>query len=126
MPNTRQHGFTLIEVMITLTILAILSAIAIPAYQGYITTARNTEGWNNLASLKLAEEEYFLENNSYFSGADAATLETNSNNLWQAEPASDGTFNFDYAVVTSGGGYVATATGKNKVDSSVVLTVNKN
>jgi type IV pilus assembly protein PilE len=118
-------GFTLIEVMVTVVILSVLTAIAIPAYQGYITTARQTEGWDNLASLKLAQEEFFLENNSYFWGGNATALNASSNFLWEAQPSKDNVFNFDYAVVLSGGGYVATATGKNKVDPSVVLTITK-
>lgn len=118
-------GFTLIEVMITVVILAVLTAIAIPAYRGYVATSRNTEGWNNLAALKLAEEEYFLENNSYFFGANATALNISSGGLWTVT-GSDGTINFDYAVSSSGGGYVATATGNNnKVPSSVVLTISK-
>ena len=125
MQTRKTSGFTLIEVLITVAILAIITAIAIPAYQGYISTARETEGWQNLASLKLAQEEFFLENNVYFSGANTATLNANSGGLWQAEPSQDNTFNFDYAVALSGGGYHATATGKNNVPASVVLVVDK-
>jgi type IV pilus assembly protein PilE len=125
MQSRQAPGFTLIEVLITMAILAIITAIAIPAYQGYISTARETEGWENLSALKLAEEEFFLENNGYFSGGNATALNVSSSGLWQAEPSKDGTFNFDYAVVLSGGGYQATATGKNKVDPSVILTVDK-
>jgi type IV pilus assembly protein PilE len=126
MKMTKRHnGFTLIEVMITLVLLAILTAIAIPAYQGYISTSRQTEGHNNLAALQMAEEEFFLENNQYFVGGDWSTLQTNSNGLW-TRTGSEGEFNFDYAVALSGGGYVATATGTatGKVPG-VVLTVNK-
>ncbi len=36
----RQYGFSLIEIMIAVAILAIISAIAIPLYQGYIAEAR--------------------------------------------------------------------------------------
>ena len=63
MHNTTNRGFTLIELMIVVAILAIISAIAIPAYTGYIKTAKLTEAQNNLAALRLAEEEFFLENN---------------------------------------------------------------
>lgn len=39
-----QSGFTMIELMIALVIIAILSSIAIPAYKGYVTKARVSEG----------------------------------------------------------------------------------
>jgi type IV pilus assembly protein PilE len=121
----KQRGFTLIELMMALTIVVILTAIAVPAYKNYISTARETEGHNNLAALQMAQEEYYLENNAYFAGADTATLQTNSNGLWTAT-GSDGVINFDYAVTLSGGGYTATATGNSsKVPASVVLTVTK-
>jgi len=123
--QTKHTGFTLIEVMITLTILAIITAIAIPAYRGYISTARESEGHNNLAALQMAEEEFFLENHAYFSGANTAAIEANSAGLWTVT-GSDGVINFDYAVSLSGGGYTATATGTGgKVPTSVVLTVTK-
>lgn len=120
-----KNGFTLIEVMITVVILSVLTAIAVPAYQGYIATSRQAEGHNNLAALQMAEEEFYLENNNYFVGDDWSDLETNSGNLW-TRTGSDGQFNFDYAVVLSGGGYVATATGTagGKVPG-VVLKVTK-
>lgn len=123
----KQLGMTLIEIIIALAILSIIAAIAIPSYTGYISTSRNVEGWNNLSALKLAEEEYFLENNKYFAGTDAATLKSNSDQLWEAKPNDDNTTNFDYSVTLSGGGYVAKAKGKagSKVDPSVELIVTK-
>ena len=104
-----QNGFTLIELMITVAILGVLAGIAIPAYNGYITTAKMSEATNNLAALKLAEEEFYLENNSYFSGKTSdSTLSNASGGLWTASKGSDG-YNFDYVVTTSSG-WTATAT----------------
>ena len=105
-----QNGFTLIELLITMAILGILAAIAIPAYNGYITTAKMSEAQNNLAAIRLAQEEFFLENNRYFSGANAAAIKTDSGDLWVVTKGSDG-YNFDY-VVTLSSGWTATATGK--------------
>jgi len=104
-----KNGFTLIEVLITLAILGILSAIAIPAYNGYITTAKMSEARNNIAALRLAQEEYYLENNSYFQGSTTdSTLSNASGGLWTRTKGSDG-INFDYTV-TSSSGWTATAT----------------
>ena len=103
------HGFTLIELMITVAIVSILAAIAVPAYNGYIKTAKMSEASNNLAALRLAQEEYFLENNEYFFGTNTSSVEAASGNLWKATPGTDG-INFDY-VVTASSGWSATASG---------------
>ncbi len=53
-----QHGFTLIELMIVVTLLAIISAIALPAFQGFIASNRLTSEANELlAGLNLARSE---------------------------------------------------------------------
>ena len=109
----KTSGFTLIEVMIVIAILAIVSAVAIPAYTGYMTTARMTEAKNNIAALRLAEEEYFLENNDYFyKEGTNAQLSTASGGLWTAT-GSEGVVNFTYTISDSGGNsYSILATGK--------------
>ena len=53
----KNNGFTLIELMIVIAILAILMAIAIPAYQDYTTRAKVSEGIALTAPAKLAVAE---------------------------------------------------------------------
>ncbi|MFW5659381.1 MAG: pilin [Bacteroidota bacterium] len=53
----KQAGFTLIELMIVIAILAILLAIAVPAYQDYTIRARAAECVNLAASAKVAVSE---------------------------------------------------------------------
>lgn len=53
----KQGGFTLIELMIVIAILAILMAIAIPAYQDYTTRAKISEGVSMAAPAKTAVAE---------------------------------------------------------------------
>jgi len=58
--NKSQQGFTLIELMIVIAILAILMAIAIPAYQDYISRSKASEGITMAAPAKLAVSETIL------------------------------------------------------------------
>ena len=123
----KQKGVTLVEIMIAMGILAVIAAIAMPAYRGYIKTSREAEGWNNLAAIKLAQEEYFLENNRYFPDPDgnASTTAANLSAYWS--PSESGTNrNFEYTVTSTGTGtsYTATATGRNKLPGTTVLTIN--
>ena len=61
-------GFTLIEVMITVAIIAILAAVAIPSYTDYITRSKIQEATSSLLSMRVKLEQYFQDNRT-FSGA---------------------------------------------------------
>ncbi|WP_201629148.1 pilin [Psychrobacter maritimus] len=59
--NTAQKGFTLIELMIVVAIIGILAAIAIPAYQDYITRSQVSEAVTLGGGLKAPLAEYGAE-----------------------------------------------------------------
>jgi type IV pilus assembly protein PilE len=61
----RMGGVTLIELMIVITILGIMAAIAIPAYRGYSERAQRTEAKNALMVLVTNQERFRLTNNTY-------------------------------------------------------------
>jgi type IV pilus assembly protein PilE len=58
-------GFTLVELMITVVIVAILASIAIPAYNAQIRKSRRTEAKTALLDLAGREERFFNTNNAY-------------------------------------------------------------
>ncbi|NCQ51468.1 prepilin-type N-terminal cleavage/methylation domain-containing protein [archaeon] len=70
----KKNGFTLIELMITVAIVAILGSIALPSYRDYILRAQITEGISSLASMRVKMEQYFQDNRTYVGACSAGTL----------------------------------------------------
>jgi len=110
--NRNSAGFTLIEAMITVAVIAILAAIALPNYFDYITRSRIVEAKTNLADMRTRLEQYFLDNRAY-PGACVASA---------SGPAPAGQIylpgNQKYFNVTCAGlpaGYLVTATGQGSM-----------
>jgi len=58
-------GFSFIELLVVLTIIAILSAVAIPVYNNYLLRAHRTDAITSITTIALNEEEHRLKNNAY-------------------------------------------------------------
>jgi type IV pilus assembly protein PilE len=63
--SCQSKGFTLIELVIVVAIIAVLSAIAIPAYRQYVLRSNRTSATRALQDMATREENYYFTNNAY-------------------------------------------------------------
>ena len=69
-------GFTLLELMVTLLIVGILAAVAIPAYQQHITKSRRADAMSALSAVVQAQERYRSNNANYAGTFDVLQMQT--------------------------------------------------
>ena len=102
-------GFTLIELMIVLVVIAILTAVALPAYTNYVTRGKLAEATSALSDGRVKMEQFFQDNRTYVGG-----------------PTPAATTNFTYATSNlSTTTYTITATGIGSV-SAYSYTIDQN
>jgi type IV pilus assembly protein PilE len=95
-------GFTLIELMIAIAILAILVAIAFPAYQNYVRRAQRSTAKTVLLQAAQWLERYRIANNGYLNA------DTNLPAGFSRSPAT-GTIQYDISAISTSSGYVLKA-----------------
>ena len=64
-PPARAFGFTLIELMITLAIVGLLAAVALPSYSSYIAKARRADARTQLVQVAQFMQRFYAANDSF-------------------------------------------------------------
>ena len=81
--KNRQHGMTLLELMIVVAIVGILAGIAIPSFNDSVTKSRRAEARNALFNGQLKQAEYFANNFQYGSRGQIDADEYTENNYYR-------------------------------------------
>jgi type IV pilus assembly protein PilE len=108
-------GFTILELVVVIAIIGILGAIGVPAYQGYVTKAKETKAQNSLQSIYMMEKNFFSQNYCYYKSTSATDDTTNINsNLFGSTIPSSGPIEVgsknDYYFYVSGTSFVCAGT----------------
>ena len=61
----RQHGVTLMKLMIVVVIVGILASVAFPSYKAYVDRAKRAEGKTLLMEAAARQERFYFDNNQY-------------------------------------------------------------
>jgi type IV pilus assembly protein PilE len=106
----RTQGFTLMELMIVVAVIAILASIGFPSYQDYVTRSKIAEATSALSDGRVRLEQYFQDNRTYVGGP---------------KPANTSNFTYTHPVGTpTATGYTLTATGAGSM-TGFTFTINQ-
>jgi type IV pilus assembly protein PilE len=110
-------GFTIIELMIVVAIVAIIASVGIPAYQDYVIRGKLAEAYSTLSSQRVKMEQYYQDTRDY----------SNACTPYTVAPPPTGKY-FIYACTNlSANTYTISATGNptQGVDSQFVFTIDQ-
>lgn len=123
-----EKGVTLIELMITVAVVAILASIALPSYNQYVVQSRRSEAKSSLLELSQFMERYYTTNSAYnkTSGATATSLAA-SDLPYSSVPKDGGAAYYSIAVSSTSSTYTLTLspTGVMAGDNCGNYTINQ-
>ncbi|MFA5631838.1 MAG: type IV pilin protein [Porticoccaceae bacterium] len=122
-PGRSSAGFTLIEMMITVVVVAILAAIALPSYTSYIKRSNARAAGADLMALSTALENVFQRTLNY-PDAETDTTDETQDKVTGWSPAQGANFDFTMDSDSASSKYTLTAAGKGTMEGCD-LTLNE-
>jgi prepilin-type N-terminal cleavage/methylation domain-containing protein len=138
----KKNGFSLIEIMIVLAIIALLTMIAMPNLMRFIAKAKRSEAYMQLRNLYLSEKTYFMEKQKYttnLTGPDSLGWDVKAEDLYYTYgfSGSEGKNNIVGSLKTPASAFVSSYADKNGFSLAAagdidndgkpdVLTINQN
>ena len=121
-PVSKYSGFTLIEVMITVAIVGILAAVALPSYTQYIARGKRAEARAEILKAEGWLERFNAENNGYVTSTNV--INSGFDAQLASMPVSVKT-NYTFTAVVTTAAYTITATPAGSMAGDTCGTYNK-
>lgn len=120
--DLRAAGFSLLELLVAVAIVAILASIAIPSYSRYVTRGHRSDAQRLMTTISNREAQYLLDARAFTTTIGAGGLNITTLDGWTCEAACRNS-HYTVAVALEGTGYSVTATPSASQAGDGVLVI---